>query len=64
MTADPTENEPRNQGSAPDEGTREVQQEALEDTEVPPGATPQNPQHRAAAEQLDDTEEQERRHPD
>lgn len=40
----------------PDAGTREVLEEAEEATDLPRGATPDTPQRRSSAEQLDDAE--------
>lgn len=54
MPTDPTRDRPeKHSGDTPDEGTREVLEEAAEDVELPRGATPETPQHRSSAEQLD-----------
>lgn len=50
----------------PDEGTRKVQEEAAEATDLPRGSTPDTPQHRSSSEQLEDAEAEaeQRRHRD
>ena len=54
MTSEPTNDDQRRQ--QPDAGTREVQDEAREAVDLPRGATPETPQHRASSEQLDEAE--------